>query len=431
MQEARAHPPEAASARWLAMPRVKRPVAVAVGCALLAGVAFGAAVVSASEAPSAARAHAATEFQVVSRWSGPPFQGARNPVRLLSGSLQNDPGRGFVLVQTVGMRPGFFATPEKTGALRLVSGSGSPWVLRAANGSLVLAYAGAPSMGVPPTFDFLGPRLDPDKLGPIGARGVAVAYAYGPYTRHGEQEHNDVVLVERTEGRRGPGWKIYGYLAGYTLPRVAAEAKLVRQLLGTTQELRQPLLGPNGRLYTIDAKKQRLVPGTWRGAARGFKFGSCTTWPARSGASYLACPNSIVLRKGRGPATTLLRRNLGKLGSLARSWIFVQPSPNGKWLLTQDAFGACGLATWAYFLPARGGSLVSAFPGSYTSEALGWLPDNTALVAAQSLGCEGPQTNGIYQVWPGNPVFEPAPQLVFQGSVFDATTWGFGGKSAR
>jgi hypothetical protein len=163
--------------------------------------------------------------------------------------------------------------------------------------------------------------------------------------------------------------------------------------------------------------------------ARRFTFGACTTWPARDGGSYRACQNTIRLHTAHGATVTVLHRHLPKLSG--RSWLLVQPSPNGKWLLLQDAFGACGLVTWAYTLPSRGGSLRSAFPGAYTSEALGWLPDNTALVAAQSEGCEGNSTAGIYQVTPGDPSFQPPPLLVFAGYVFDATSWGFGSKPAR
>jgi hypothetical protein len=203
-------------------------------------------------------------------------------------------------------------------------------------------------------------------------------------------------------------------------------------LLDSQQELKQPLLGQNGRLYSIDPKKERLVPTSgWQSGARRFTFGKCTTWPAPNGGLYRACPKVIRLHRTRGATVTVLRRHLGKISTESRSWVFAQPSPNGKWLLLQDAYGACGIATWAYLLPSRGGSLLSAFPGAYTSEALGWLPDNTALVAAQSEGCEGNRTAGIYHVTPGNPNFEPAPELVFPGFVFDATTWGFASTPAR
>ena len=100
-------------------------------------------------------------------------------VTLLAGSLQADPGRGFALVQTRGLKPVFFSTPEGAGALRLESSSGSGWVLRSSNGARVLVSPGFREPGILPSFTYLGRRLNPDKLGPIGPRGIAVAFGYG------------------------------------------------------------------------------------------------------------------------------------------------------------------------------------------------------------------------------------------------------------
>jgi hypothetical protein len=87
--------------------------------------------------------------------------------------------------------------------------------------------------------------------------------------------------------------------------------------------------------------------------------------------------------------------------------------------------GACGIATWADFLPSHGGSLVSAFPTSDTTDALGWLPDSTALVAAPT-GCED-SVPGIYRVWPSaEPQNPDPPELVLAAHAQDATLWGFG-----
>ena len=402
---------------------MKRPVVVAVVSAVLVGIGVGFLMASASETPSAS-AGSTPDLQVVSRWSGHPYG---SQVTLLSGSLRADPGRGFALVQTRGLKPVFFSTPEGAGALRLESSSGSGWVLRSSNGARVLVSPGFREPGILPSFTYLGRRLNPDKLGPIGPRGIAVAFGYGRYNKNGLQAENDVVLVEQT--KKWPDWKLYGYLPGFTLPRVVAKAKVQQEVLGTTQELKQPLLGPDGKLYSIDPKLEQLVPASaWRSVPRKFNFGDCTTWPARNGGSYRACPKTIRLRTANGATRTVFHRHLAFGG---RSWVFAQPSPNGKWLLLQDAYGACGIATWSYFVPTRGGGpLWSAFAGAYTSEALGWLPDNTALIAAQSETCEGNQTNGIYQVTPSDPTY-PQSQLVFAGDVFDATTWGFAGKSAR
>jgi hypothetical protein len=384
--------------------------------ALLAGVGAGAVMVSASQDAGAGSTQG---LRVVSTWSGSMWKGAP-PVRLESGSLTADPGRGFVLVQTKGQKPGFFTTPEGGGALRLSSRSSYGFVLRSSRGALAVVAPGYPNAGPGPSFTFLGRQLDPANLGPIGANGVAVPFTYGrPQGPHNLPSKTAVVLVEQAKGF--PGWKLYGYLPGFSVPRASD-----RQ-----QELQRPLLGPDGHLYSIDPKQDRLVRGS-KGRSqpeRLPKFG-CTTWPAAGGASYRSCPDSIVLRKASGATSTLFRRHLGKYELGQRAWFFTQASPNGKWLLLEDDYGACGIATWADFLPSSGGRLISAFPGAYTSQALGWLPDNTALVAAQSEGCEGAASAGIYQVWPGNTSLGPPPRLVFPAAVQDATTWGFGARPA-
>ncbi len=151
----------------------------------------------------------------------------------------------------------------------------------------------------------------------------------------------------------------------------------------------------------------------------------CTSWPAPDAGWYAACPNSIVLHKADGSAVTVMQRHLPGLNSARplRGWYFVQASPNRKWLLLEDAFGACGTATWAEFQQGSGGPLSSAFPDAVSSQALGWLPDNTALIAVQTNECDGAPAGGIYQVTPGNWVL--SPQLVFPAETQDATTWGF------
>jgi hypothetical protein len=271
---------------------VRRPRAVAVVSALLAGAGAGAVIVSASQAPSAA-AGPTGNLQVVSSWSGRLWKGSPQ-VRVVSGSLGADPGRGFVLVQTKGQEPGFFSTPEGTGALRVSSRSAYGWVLRASNGALAVVGPGFPESGAAPSFTFLGRPLNPANLGPIGADGVAVPITYGgPHGPHRVPSKTAVVLVEQTQSF--PGWKLYGYLPGYSLAGWSA----------SRPELQQPLRGPDGRLYSIDAKNGRLVSTSgWRASPqRGrFKFG-CRTWPAANGASYRACQNSIVLRKSDGAAS--------------------------------------------------------------------------------------------------------------------------------
>ena len=390
---------------------MKRPGAVALASAFLVGTAFGALVFSASQTPTANAGGTASNLIVVSQWSGPSAFG--KPARLQAGSLRADGRRGFVLLQMRGQRPELFSTPEGAGALSLVSASTDGWVLRSRSGALaVIDFIGFSPDN--PSFSFLGRPLDPAKLGSIGGRGVAVPVGWGPWTKSGQRAHTAVVLVEATKGF--PGWKLLGYLSGFSLPQ------------GVPREhaLQRPLLGPDGHLYKINALADRLVRTEARGSAVVLplpKFG-CSTWPASGGSSYRACPKSIVLRAPDGTVTTLLHRHLPKGTDRYRDWGLVQLSPNRKWMLLEDQWSSCGTASWADFLPSTGGRLVSAFPAAYVSEALGWLPDNTALVAAQTEGCAGSPPAGIYQVWPGDQ--SPSPQLVFGAVTEDATTWGFG-----
>jgi hypothetical protein len=388
---------------------------VAVISALVAGIAIGAVVMSAAEAPGAAAGQVLPKLTVVSTWST-----RASGVQVTSGSLLGDAGRGFVLIQGHGRQPLFFSTPAGAGALRLVSASspyGGDWVFRSRNGSLAIVnYIGDGPDN--PSFTFLGRPLDPAHLGRIGARGVAVPVAYGPWIggqKNPHQADTAVALVEQT--RDAPGWKLLGYLPGYSLPR------------GMPREhaLQRPLLGPDGRLYSVDSTSERLVAlsRAWRNPPQSLrpKLG-CTTWPASGGGSYRACAESIVRRSAGGAAVTLLHRTIPNGLAAYTAWGLVSPSPDGKWLLLEDQMSSCGTATWADFLPANGGQLTRALPQTFASEALGWLPDNSALVAGQTQGCAGSPPAGIYEVWPGSLV--PAPQLVLAANAEDATTWGFG-----
>ena len=396
---------------------MKRLVAsVGVGVLLVGvGIAVGALTLSRSDSSS----KTTSDLNVVSRWSGKAFG---YDVTLYSGSVQGDPGHGAVLVETSGHEPAFFSAPAGTGAFRLESHWDTGWTFRAADGSLAVVGGASPATGAGPSFAFLGKALDPAHLGPIAKDGVAIPIAYGAYlTKQDRYAKSAVVLVESDHGQ----WKLDGYLPGYWIPR--------RTVLG--EHLQRPLVSPDGTPYLVDAQQKRLVRDTgWRGAVApgdpvGTKFGHCATWELDHGYSYQACPNAIT-RQVNGVTTTLFQRSLGKQVS-EWAWNFVQPSPDGKWLLVEDSAGFCGNPTWADFLPAGGGALQAAFPGALTSEALGWLPDNSALVAAQPQGCPGP-AGGIYQVYPPEPSPPADPnlsggsQLVFAGPVVDATTWGFG-----
>jgi hypothetical protein len=386
---------------------------VAAISALIAGIAIGAVVMSAAEAPGAAAGQALPRLNVVSTWTG-----RAAGVHLVAGSLRGDAARGFVLLEGHRRQPVFFSTPEGAGALRLVSASPyNGWVFRSENGSLAIVdYIGQGPDNPNLSFTFLGRPLDPAHLGRIGAKGIAVPVAYGPWIGHknAHQAETAVALVERTTGALG--WKLLGYLPGFSVPR------------GMPREhaLQRPLLGPDGRLYSIDSTGERLVAQsrTWRNPPEFVlpKFG-CTTWPAFGGGSYHACAESIVRRSSKGAAVTLLHRKIPNGLAAYTAWGLVSPSPDGKWLLLEDQMSSCGTATWADFLPANGGSVTRALPQAFASEALGWLPDNSALVAGQTHGCAGSPPAGVYQVWPGN--LAPAPHLVLAANAEDATTWGF------
>ncbi len=369
-----------------------------------------------------ARSSAPHDSYVVTHWRGGD--------QLVFGSLAADPGRGFVRLEGGEGKPAFFTTPEGAGALRLVSHNGDySWKFRTSNGALALLYAGiSGDVDVPPSFEFLGRRLDPAKLGPIGSRGAAVPVDLGDWKSH----RPVVVLVEQTPDRHGSfgnGWKVDGYLPGFTTPRVASEwqSKPGRPFLQSAYGLQQPLRGPDGNNYSIDANGQRLVRvgGTTPAATlKFFKLGDCTTWPGSNGASYRACGTSITVHRAHRAARTIYRQRPNTFEA-DDVWAFLQPSPNGRWLLLEYANETCSYFTLAGFMPARGGSFTQIFPGSSTNaEAFGWLPDNTALVfgAPQSCGGNGPE--GIYQVRPETASSASTYQLVFPREA-EATTWGF------
>ena len=400
------------------MQRRKRLVAVAVSCVLVAGFVIGAAMAF------DARSSATRDRHVVSHWSG-------DGRRLMWGALRTNPERGFVRV-TDSRKSYFFRTPEGAGALRPVSHSESSWVFRSRSGALALLNPGYYGETYhPPSFEFLGRRLDPAKLGPIGSRGVAV-----PIDLPGGKTFRPaVVLVEQTPARHGSfgsGWTVYGYLPGFMTPRLAAERKARTHApwRESVHELQQPLLGPDGESYSIDVKNQRLARVDRRTPAatlEGYKLDrGCTSWPGLNGALYRACGHLITVRKAHGATATILRRPGGPYSDYNDAWTFLQRSPNGRWFLLEEATEACSVATWAEFLPARGGKLARVFPGSITSsEALGWLPDNTALVAGEPAACGGNGPAGIYQVTPSTAATPATYQLVFATDGAEATSWGF------
>jgi hypothetical protein len=362
---------------------MKRHVPVAVVSALLVGVGVGAFTLWATQTPRASAGATPSDLRVVWSWDSKPQKGTE-PTRLESGSLQGDPGHGFVLVETAGKRPALFSAPAGTGAFHPVSNYYGDWAFRAGDGSLALVTSyDQPALA--PTFTFLAWKGD-------------------------HRTHTAVAFVEQL--KYWPGWKLDGYLPGFSLP----------QGLPRERELQRPLLGADGHLYVIDSAKHRLVRQDVRGSSESPrpKWG-CSTWPAPNGASYEACQNSVVRHDANGASATVFQRS--QLKDPFAAWNLVQQSPDGKWLLLEDSFGACGIATWADFLPSGGGQLQSAFADATSSQALGWLPDSTALVSVQTSDCAGAAAGGVYEVWPGN--WTNAPELVFAGDVFEASTWGY------
>jgi hypothetical protein len=149
----------------------------------------------------------------------------------------------------------------------------------------------------------------------------------------------------------------------------------------------------------------------------------CSTWSGNERGSYVACEDSIVLVRPDGSRTTLLRQNVAK--TLGQRWTFLEPSPNGRTLLLEQDQYACGTSRQTYLLSAAGklepvtGRVLGA--EDVQSEPLGWLSDNTALVAVQNdNGCEGTLRSGIYRIWPKS----DWGQLVVATSSEDATLWG-------
>lgn len=397
---------------------LKRPIAVAVGVVLLAGIGIGTAM--------ALDAGATHDGHVLSHWS-------RGGTRLVFGSLSADPGRGFVRLTQGRKKPVVFKTPEDAGALRLSAVLARGWEFRSSSGALAILSPGLDAdIKISPSFEFLGRRLNPAKLGPIGARGVAVPVEWS----EGKKSRSGVVLIEQTLARHGSfgnSWTVAGYFPAFSTPRLAAESNTHTRLpwLESTQELQQPLRGPDGQDYSIDVRGQRLVRvggGTPATTLTHYKRGECTTWPGLNGASYRACGSSITVRRPHRGAATLFRLPAHDQFDAETVWTFLRPSPNGRWLLLEGANETCSPYTKAYFLSAHsGGTPALVFPGSPNdSEALGWLPDNTALVAGQPETCGGSGPAGIYQVRPATASSPSTYQLVFPTSGTEATTWGFG-----
>jgi hypothetical protein len=340
-----------------------------------------------------------------------------------AGALAGDRRRGFVLFEVSGRPPELFTTPEGAGALRLTSATSSEWILRSRSGALAVVENERSGIDDPSlTYTYFGKPLNPHALGAIDARGIAVPLRYGPPA--GKEQlprYKAVLLVGRTGDAAGPGtWTVEGYLPGFALPRAA----------GRTHELERPLLGPDHRLYTIDARSRRLVDAGAGGReavwAPGYQAG-CSTWPSRQGATIAACPGFVVLHRTDGTATTLLRRTPAPR-DMSPGWGLVSTSADGRWLLLEDETQSCGTATSAYLLPAAGGYLVPAVRDVGDSQALGWLRSelDTALIMVQGDGCDGRPPSGIYAVRPYlDAATESAvTERVLLGRVHDATTWG-------
>ena len=393
-------------------------IGAAVGCGI-AGLAIGLALGDTKTARLSARP-GKPALRIASSFH---WHDRDRRLRVVSGSLGVDPRRGFVLFQIadrsfdqltsmlakgrlVSAPPTLFTMPGRSGALRIVASSRWDWVLETSGGSravLSRAIEGDAS------FYVLGKRLDPAHLPRVARQGVAVPVRYGP------SNQKAVLLVGYA--RRYEAWRRYGYLPGFSLP-----AKT-----NPLTTLERPLLGPDGDLYRIDSRHERLERiGRYvapRRAAQAIPHPGCSTWPQRSGDRYRACPGSIVLMRRDGTRTTLIRRK----GNSWEGWGFVAPSADGRTLLLEYDIFACGLYPQAAFL--RTGSRLE-FPvpdpadSGVKSEPLGWLRDGSALIAVQNQnGCEGAPRSGIYRAWPGG---KRPLELVLETSGTDATIWGSG-----
>lgn len=339
-----------------------------------------------------------------------------------AGALARDTGRGFVLFQVKGRRPQLFTTPEGAGALRLTSATTSEWILKSQSGAVAVVENESQGGDVPSvSFTYFGKRLDPKQLGAIASHGIAVPVRYGrPAGKDLLPRYKAVLLVGRSGQPGAPGeWTVDGYLSGFALPLATDR----------THELERPLLGADHRLYRIDARLRRLVD-VGAGAreavsAPGYQAG-CSRWPGRSGASYTACPGSLV-QNANGTTSTLLRRTPAP-PNMHPGWGLASPSADGRWLLLEDETESCGTATSAYVLPATGGNLIPVLQDSASTQALGWLPGetDTALVTVRGEGCDATPPSGIYTAHPylDSATESVATQLVIQARAQDATTWG-------
>src|SRR5205823_953888 len=83
----------------------------------------------------------------------------------------------------------------------------------------------------------------------------------------------------------------------------------------------------------------------------------CSHWSG----GYIACPTGIVRRNVSGAMTTLVRTKNDPSGHVQIGWSFLEPSPNGKTLLVEEDFYACGMIRQPSFLPVGGGQLQDAF----------------------------------------------------------------------
>jgi hypothetical protein len=381
--------------------------------ALVAGVVLGLSLRhDAKREPTAKSAFIASSRYVDRSW------GHVNS-RVLSGVMSSSPRWPFVIWQgrseNGSPRPYPVTFEQPVGPLRIIEGGGESLLLRSKDGySYALERSSEYGQDSAPFLTTLGHQLDPEHLPKLSRLGVAVPVRYGANSKR-----KAVILVglDRTLSPH-----LYGFLAGYSLPKPVSYSR------------DRPLLGQDHALYRIDrsARRLRLVtePRVSRKsrASTGFTT-TCYSVSAGSAGTYEGCPGKIDLVHPDGTRTTLYAETtfIANPRWCEGKCIFeiVIPSPDRRTLLVQEGFYGGGCGVWeSSFLSAAGGKPRSALPSPSigNSWALGWLNADTALLAADAPGECFRRSLGIY-ITNRTTRF---PQLILATTSNDATIWRSG-----